>query len=188
MTYIIAQGFGILGMVANFLSFQQKKQRGAITFQFFAALLFAINFLMLEKYIGALLNVIGVIRAIVFVNRDKLRADHLAWLIFFVLAFGSAYPLVFTVFDKEKEFNVLNAIIEILPVIAMILSTISFRMTRARDIRRFGLFSSPMWLTYNIFCFSIGAIISEILNLISIIIGIIKFDLKREQKNEITEP
>ena len=186
MTYIIAQGFGILGMVANFLSFQQKKQRGAITFQFFAALLFAINFLMLEAYVGALLNVIGVIRAIVFVNRDKLKADHPAWLIFFVLAFGSAYPLVFTVFNKE--FNALNAIIEILPVIAMILSTISFRMTRARDIRRFGLFSSPMWLTYNIFCFSIGAIISEILNLISIIIGIFRFDLKRKHKNEITEP
>lgn len=182
---IIAQIIGIFGMVANFLSFQQKKQKGAIAFQFFAALLFAINFLMLGAYMGALLNVIGVIRAFVFVNREKLKADHPVWLIVFILAFASTYPLVFTVFGKVPSAK--NLIIEILPVIAMILSTVSFRLTRAKDIRRFGLFSSPMWLIYNIFCFSIGAIISEILNLISIIIGIVRFDLKKEQSDENTK-
>ena len=179
---IIAQGVGILGMIANFLSFQQKKQKGVVAFQFFAALLFAVNFLLLKAYIGALLNVIGVIRAIVFVNREKLKADRVGWLIFFVVAFSSTYPLVFTVFNKEPTLK--NFIIELLPVVAMILSTISFRLTKAKDIRRYGLFSSPMWLIYNCFCFSIGAIISEILNLISIIIGIIRFDLNKEQNSE----
>ncbi len=176
---IIAQTVGIFGMIANFLSFQQKKQKGVVTFQFFAALLFAVNFLMLGAYIGALLNVIGVIRAVVFINREKLKAEHPLWLIFFILAFSSAYPLVFTVFGKEP--NLKNFIIELLPVIAMILSTISFRLTKAKDIRRFGLFSSPMWLIYNVFCFSIGAIVSEILNLISIVVGIIRFDLKKNK-------
>lgn len=179
---IIAQSIGILGTIANFLSFQQKKQKMVVLFQFFAALFFAVNFLMLGAYVGALLNVIGVIRAIVFVNREKLKAEHPLWLAFFIIAFASAYPLVFTVFNKEP--TVLNFIIEILPVVAMILSTISFRLTKAKDIRRFGLFSSPMWLIYNCFCFSIGAIISEILNLISIIVGIIRFDIKKEQKGE----
>ncbi len=176
---IVAQIIGIFGMIANFLSFQQKKQKGAIAFQFFAALLFAINFFMLKAYIGAILNVIGVLRAIVFVNREKLKATHPVWLIVFVLAFASCYPLTFLAFGTKPTLQ--NLIIEILPVIAMILSTISFRLTRARDIRRFGLFSSPMWLIYNIFCFSIGAIISEILNLISIIIGIIRFDRKNSK-------
>ena len=85
-------------------------------------------------------------------------------------------------FGKEPILK--NFIIELLPVVAMILATISYRFTRARDIRRFGVFSSPMWLIYNCFCFSIGAILSEILNLISIIIGIIRFDLKKEQDSE----
>lgn len=175
---IIAQSVGILGMIANFLSFQQKAQRKVVAFQFFSALLFGINYLMLKAYMGALLNIIGVIRAIVFINREKLKADHIGWLVFFILAFSSTYPLVFTVFKKEP--TPINLIIELLPVIAMILATISYRYTKAKDIRRFGVFSSPMWLIYNIFCFSIGAIISEILNLISIVIGIIRFDLKKE--------
>ncbi len=182
---IIAQGVGILGMIANFLSFQQKEQKRVVAFQFFSALLFGINYLMLGAYMGALLNAIGVIRAIVFVNREKLKAEHPAWLIFFILAFSSSYPLVFTVFGKEPILK--NFIIELLPVIAMILATISYRFTKAKDIRRFGLFSSPMWLTYNIFCFSIGAILSEILNLISIIVGIIRFDLKKKQNTEKTD-
>ena len=179
---IIGQIVGIFGMIANFLSFQQKKQKGVVAFQFFAALLFAVNFLLIKAYIGAILNLIGVIRAAVFVNREKLNAEDPAWLIFFALAFLSTYPLVFTVFGTKL--TVKNIIVELLPVMAMIISTISFRLTRSKDIRRFGLFSSPMWLIYNIFWFSIGAIISEILNLISIIIGIIRFDLKKEQSDE----
>jgi hypothetical protein len=179
---IIAQGVGILGMIANFLSFQQKEQKRVVAFQFFSAALFGINYLMLGAYMGALLNIIGVIRAIVFINREKLKAEHPAWLVFFIIAFVGTYPLVFTVFGKEPILK--NFIIELLPVIAMILATISYRFTRAKDIRRFGVFSSPMWLIYNCFCFSIGAILSEILNLISIIIGIIRFDLKKEQESE----
>lgn len=181
MIKIIAQSIGILGLVANFLSFQQKKQRMAIIFQFFAALLFAINFLLIGAYIGALLNAIGVLRALVFANKEKLKATHPVWLIVFIIAFSSTYPLVFTVFQREPSAQ--NLIIEALPVIAMILSTISFRFEKAKYIRRFGLFSSPMWLVYNIVCFSIGAIISEILNLISIIVGIIRHDLKKENNN-----
>jgi hypothetical protein len=112
----------------------------------------------------------------------QLPAVAVVGLIFFIIAFVITYPLVFTVFGKEPILK--NFIIELLPVIAMILATISYRFTRAKDIRRFGVFSSPMWLIYNCFCFSIGAILSEILNLISIIIGIIRFDLKKEQESE----
>ena len=153
-----------------------------VLFQLFAALFFSINFLMIKAYTGALLNFIGIIRALVFVNREKLKADHPFWLVFFIVAFGSMYPLSFIAFDVKPILG--NLIIEILPVIAMILSTISFRLTKAKDIRRFGLFSSPMWLIYNIYWIAIGAIISEILNLMSIIIGIIRFDLKKRQNGE----
>ena len=181
---IIAQVVGIFGMIANFVSFQQKKQKTAILCQFFSAFLFGINYLLLGAYIGAILNVVGVIRAGVFVNREKLNAEHPVWLIVFILAFASGYLLTFLAFGTKPTLQ--NLIIEILPVIAMILSTVSYRLNRAKDIRRFGLFCSPLWLVYNIFCFSIGAIISEVLNLISIIIGIIRIDLKGKQDKDNT--
>ena len=70
---------------------------------------------------------------------------------------------------------------ELLPVIAMIASTISFRYSDAKTVRQYGLISSPLWLIYNIISFSVGAIICEILNLFSIVIGIFRHDLPRRR-------
>ena len=58
----------------------------------------------------------------------------------------------------------------------MIATTISFRLTDAKSIRRYGLISSPSWLVYNIVNFAIGAIICEVLSLCSIVIGMIRLD------------
>ena len=104
------------------------------------------------------------------------------WLVFFIVAFAASYPLTFLAFGKEPTLQ--NFIIELLPVLAMIIITVSLRLGSAKAVRFLGLFSSPMWLIYNVFSGSIGAIASEILNLISMIIGIIRLDIKRGKKDD----
>lgn len=173
-----AQIISIVGMIFNFLSFQQKTHKGVVSCQLLAASTFCVSYFMLGAAAGGILNAVGAIRAIVFMFKDKLKANHIGWLIFFCVAFASSYPLSFLVFSKEPTLK--NLIVELLPVVAMIIATISFRIGSAKAIRKFGLFSSPMWLIYNIFCLSIGAIASEILNLISMVVGIIRFDIKRK--------
>ena len=173
---LIAQAVGIVAMSFNILSFQQKTHKRVITFQLFGSLLFALNFFMLDAAVGAILNLVGAMRAIVFMNREKFRANHIGWLIFFTALYLSSYVLTFTVFGKEM--TAFNAIIELLPVAAMTATTVSFRLQNARAIRLFGLFSSPSWLIYNIVNFAIGAIICEVLSLCSIVLGLIRYDLK----------
>ena len=75
-----------------------------------------------------------------------------------------------------------NFIIEFMPVIAMISLHLSFRYTDTKMIRRFGLVSGPTWLIYNVVNFSIGAIICESLNIVSILIGMVRNDFKRKEK------
>lgn len=174
---IAAQIFGIIGMIFNLLVFQQKTHRGVTLCQFFAAAAFAANYLMLGAFVGGILNLVGVLRAVVFYFKEHTRANSVFWLVIFILAFASSYPMTFLVFGTKP--TVSNLIIEVLPVVAMIIITVSLRLGSAKAVRFLGLFSSPMWLTYNIFSGSIGAIASEILNLISMIIGIIRFDIKR---------
>ena len=176
---IVAQAFGIVGMLFNILVFQQKKQENVLICQFFAAATFAVNYFMLGAMVGGMLNVIGAVRSVVFYFKDKTHANSIAWLIIFVLAFASSYPLTFFAFGTDM--NTKNFIIELLPVIAMIVATISLRVGVARAVRFFCLFTSPMWLVYNCFSGSYGAIASEILNLISIITGIIRLDIKRDK-------
>lgn len=177
---IVAQGFGIIGMIFNLLVFQQKTHKGVTLCQFFAAAAFAVNYLMLGAFVGGILNVVGGVRAAVFYFKDKTHANSVVWLIIFILAFAASYPLTFLAFGTKP--TVSNLIIEVLPVVAMIIITVSLRVGSAKAVRFMGLFSSPMWLTYNIFSGSIGAIASEILNLISMIVGIIRFDIKKKSK------
>ena len=180
---IVAQIFGIIGMIFNLLVFQQKTHRGVTMCQFFAAATFAVNYLMLGAFVGGILNLVGTLRAAVFYFKEKTHANHIAWLIIFILAFASSYPLTFFVFGTEKILK--NFIIEILPVVAMIIITVSLRLGSAKAVRFLGLFSSPMWLVYNIFSGSVGAIASEILNLISMVVGIIRLDIKRNKKSNL---
>lgn len=174
---MLAQGIGIVAMAMNCLSFQQKNRRTVLLFQLVGASLFAINFFLLGALSGALLNALGVTRVLVFINKEKLNARHPAWLIGYSALYILSYVLVFTVFGKEP--TAANFIVEALPVIAMVATTISHRYDDARAIRRFGLVSSPLWLTYNIVCFSVGAIICETISILSIIIGILRFDRKK---------
>ncbi|MBQ7906877.1 MAG: YgjV family protein [Clostridia bacterium] len=187
VTEIIAQVFGVLGMICNIIVFQQKTQKNVLIWQFFAATTFALNYFLLGAMVGGMLNTVGAIRSVVFFFKDKTKANHLAWLIVFICAFVASYPLSFFVFGKEQ--TPLNFVIEVLPVVAMIIATISLRLGSAKAVRSLGLISSPLWLTYNCFSGSFGAIASEILNLISIIVGIIRLDIKKKQptKEQNTE-
>ena len=185
MIEIIAQIVGGVGMVLNLIVFQQKTHKGVLMCQFFAALVFAVSFFMLGGYCGAILNLVGAARSGIFYFKDKTHANSVVWFVIFILAFAASYPLTFFVFNTKM--TVTNLIIEALPVIAMIIITISLRIGSAKAVRFMGLFSSPMWLIYNIFTVAITAIASEILNLISMVVGIIRFDIKHKQKTEVME-
>lgn len=175
---LIAQGFGIIGMICNIVVFQQKSHKGVLKWQFFAALFFALNYLLLGAIVGGMLNIVGALRAVVFYYKEKTKANGRDWLVIFILAFFISYPLSFVAFGTPMTLK--SFIIEILPVAAMIIATVSLRLGSAKAVRTLGLFSSPMWLCYNFFSGSIGAVASEILNLISIIVGIIRLDRRKK--------
>ena len=96
-------------------------------------------------------------------------------------SFVAVYILSFTVFGTEPILK--NFIVEALPVIGMGAATVSFNMKNGTAIRILGItLSSPSWLIYNIFVFSIGAILCEAFSIVSIAIGIVRHDIKRKEK------
>ena len=130
---MFAQGVGIVAMGFNIFSYQQKTRQRAISFQFFGSLLFALNFFLLGATVGAILNLVGTVRAMVYLNKDKLRAQRLPWLLGFVAVYLTSYLLTFTVFGKEP--TALNLIVEFLPVVGMTATTASFRWKNSRCCR-----------------------------------------------------
>lgn len=175
---IVAQAIGIVAMIFNILMFQNKTGKGAIAFQLIGASLFTFSYFMLGATVGALMNIIAVVRNLVFLFRERLRADHPLWLAAFIAMYLGAYVLTFTVFGKE--WTLASGVLEFLPVVAMTVATVSYRHTDAAVIRRYGLVVSPTWLVYNAANVAIGAIVCESLSVASIVIGMLRLD--REAK------
>ena len=182
---VIAQAIGIVGMIITLISYQQKKQMNLIICQMLGGGMFIFNFLLLGIvdgvfYIGTVLNVLGVFRCIVFANKKLFRSDNPIWLAVFTALYFGAYAMSFTVFGNEV--NVRNLTVELLPVLAMVAGTFAVYMKEARNARQLSLISSPLWLSYDAFAGSLGGIIGESLNLCSIVIGMLRHDIKKREK------
>lgn len=171
---IAAQIIGILAMIFNVLSYQQKQQKRVIAFQLIGSTLFTVHFFMLKAYMGGLLNAVGIVRAIVFLKKDFFKSENVFWLIGFEVVYALSYLITFTWLGTE--FTLAGAVTELLPLVGMTATTVAFRSKSAKTTRFLGLISSPSWLVYNIISHSIGAICCEVFSLISIFIGIFRLD------------
>lgn len=173
---LAVQAIGILGMVFCGLSFQQKKQRSIILFQMVGAVFFSAHYFLLGAVVGGMLNVVAILRALVYSNPERTHAKSYWWVALFTVGYLASYLLSFTVFGKAPTLP--NLMVELLPVIAMVIATVSFRLA-ARYVRLLGLLASPLWLAYNLIGFSVGGILCESMNLVSILIGICRLDVKK---------
>ncbi|MBO5305441.1 MAG: YgjV family protein [Clostridia bacterium] len=180
MYTFLAQLLGIFGLGCNVISYQQKKKVTLILCQLFGGLFFSIHFFMLGDYIGAMLNAIALVRAIIFAKVIKTRSSERIWMWIFLLLCTATYPLTFTVFGVEA--SPFTLVLKILPVIAMCVGTVSFTMENAGKVRFLSLFNSPLWLINNIVEVSWGGILCETLSLVSIVLGIVRHDIKRNNK------
>lgn len=180
MDFII-QAIGMIGTVMNVLSFQQKSKNALVIFQLVGVTAFAIHYAMLGAWVGCLLNFLGIIRGLAFMLVRRSKKTYITiFSILSVLILGS-YAATFAIFGVEPSAK--NLILEGLPIIAMFITTYSFTMTSAGNIRKMTLFSSPLWMIYNILHVSIGGIICEIISFSSIILGIIRLDRKKSDED-----
>ena len=180
-----AQIVGIIAAALNISSFQCKTKNKIIFIQLFGGALFMVNFVLLGAITGAIMNGLAIVRALLFLYKDKLKLNDKILVGSLITAFVISYILAFTVLGVEPTAK--NFILEALPIIGMSAATISFNMKNAARVRLLGItLSSPSWLIYNVYYFSIGAILCEAISIVSIAIGMIRHDIKRKPKEENT--
>ena len=176
------QAIGIVAMATNITAFQFKNKRTLLLCICVGSALFSVNMFMLGAITGGIMNMLGVARSLVYVNKEKLPIS-VKWVnAMFILAYLISYVLSFTVFGTEPILR--NFILELLPIIAMSAMTFAFAGNNSKIIRLSGFISSPCWLVYNIFNNALGGIICEIFILASVISALIRIDIlgKKEDK------
>lgn len=181
MEYLI-QGISIAGMACHISSFQIKKNSLLFFMQTLGSLLFLIHYILLGASTGAIMNLIGVIRGIVFLQGEKLRKP---WVLVSLLvltvaavfatwngSFENMYP-----FDMTLWYN-------IFPLIAMIASTVAMHLNNGKIIRLTQLCAaSPGWITYNIIVRSLGGTLCEAFIMTSTIISFIRYGIDGFEKS-----
>lgn len=158
---IIAQTIGIVAMAVAIASFQFKKNRHFFLVQGVSSTLFFIHFLFMGEAAGAFMNLLGLARSICLnVKPLRNRVCEALLLVGFTVAAILTYENWLT----------------ILILVAQLAGTVVFWRNNAKHIRIYQLtVGSPFWLIHNIINFSIGGIITEVFNLISTVISMLRF-------------
>lgn len=165
----IAQIFGIMGAVFLMLSFQMKKSNQFFISQALGSGLFLINYVMLGAYTGVLISIMSVTRTILIPICKRKQA-----LIIFPLLL--IIPVIITFF-------IYTGIESVCMIVAYVAFTLSMITKSSKIIRLTQFFcASPLQLTHNLMVNSIGGVICEIFNILSVIVSAIRLGLNEFEK------
>lgn len=160
---------GFVGLATSILAFQFKKHRGIVLCKMSSELIFALQYVLLGAWTAAVLDGISVIRNTLytaFVKRGRSTAP-------IIIGFG-----LFVVITGVVTFD---GWLSLLPIAAKLLTTISYGMKNEKLLRFITLPSCIMWSIYNLQVGSLGGALGDAMTLISLLIGIYKFDIKKEK-------
>lgn len=161
------QLIGYVGTACALISYQCKKNRSYFLLQMGCSIAFTLQFLLLNAWVGMLLNVFGTLRGIFLSLGDKCK--HTAYLVLLEACFlGSclAAPLFFG--EKWWMAGIM--------LIAQGVGTLAMWTRNGKTIRIAQVsVVSPIWIVHNVYYFSIGGIICETFNICSVIISFIRF-------------
>ena len=181
--YIVAQLIGFVAMFFSLISFQAKSRGGIIALQILSNSILVVQYFLLgystgEMYYSAVVaNFIGLFRNAIYSMRGKWRISRSR----IVPAVAIVLFIVSGVFTYKTPFD-------ILPIFSMCVSSVAFFMREERLIRYLSVLVILPWVIYSIYAGNIASIISDSLNLISVIIAILRFDIiRRVPKNDVFE-
>ena len=190
---LIIQGIGFLGVFCTIISVQFNTHYKIIIFKTLSELFFAIQMLLLGSYTGVVVEIIGIIRNIVFTYAILNKKSVKPWIITFVLItliLGTTTTILSfnltlnTIIEKFTNYTlsiVLVCIVTILPMIAKTLSCISYAMKDPHKLRMLNLPSNVCWIVHDSIMFSIAGILCNVFNIVSITIAEMRYKkIKKE--------
>ena len=168
MDFLI-QLIGFAGLATSIAAFQFKKHRSIVLCKMASELIFALQYILLGAWTAAVLDGISVIRNTLYTN--------------FVKRGRSTTPIVvgFCLFVVATGIVTFDGWLSLLPIAAKLLTTVSYGMKKEKLLRFITLPSCIMWTIYNLQVGSLGGALGDTLTLISLLIGIYKYDIKKEK-------
>ena len=171
---IIAQILSILSCAGIILAFQLKNNRHLFLVQTIAAFGFGISYLLLGAINGFLINIACFTNTAILLNKKLKKKPILVALCASFLVISTISALTYN--GDWNTLKIIETVFSYLIAIVQIIYTIATWQDDGEKIRKVRLFFvTPAWLGYNIVVFSIGGIVCEAFNVISIIVSFIRY-------------
>jgi len=168
---LLAQFFGLLALCSIVTAMQIKDKNRSLVAIGLANLFFAINFLLLEAYSGSVVCFLAVIQAIVFYTYNKKGKEIPKYIVaLFVIAI-----LIAGVYSYSNIYS-------IFPLIASMLNIFGMYTKNMKVFRIINLVISMSWIIYDIVSGAYTSLLSHLISLTSVIIAIIRYDIKKANK------
>lgn len=185
--YVLFNFIGGVGVVVKIIGLQFRSRSTRIIFNTIQALCWMFYFMLNGNATAGVTGIIGFVQMMVFLQREKHKwADSYFWLFFFLaIKIGIA---VWSLWDGIS-------ITEIFPILASPFTLIAYFVINAKVFRTLMFFSSLFWFINSVigtFVVLTGnnlwmAFICDALSLSSIIIAIIRLDVKGNRKHKLAK-
>jgi hypothetical protein len=175
---LMIQAIGIIGLIFVVISFQNNKRFLILILLGTSQIFYAIHYGLLGARTAFAMNLVGMTRTFLFTQKGKKKwIDNNILMYVFIGLFWIAGALSWVGW------------VSLLAVLAMTIETIGLWMKNPTKIRFSMLSLRPLWLSYNIIYRSFAGMTADLFVLISLITGIIRFDiipLIRRKRNSNT--
>ena len=168
---IIAQIIGFIAMAIIVASFQQKTRKGILLYQLTAEVFWVLHYGMIGAYTGMALNILGVIRCYVYASREtKKWADK------------EYIPAIFFILSVATGIVSWKNAASLLPMAAVCITSFVLWSKKANIVRIYSYPGCVCWLIFNFISGSYAGVMTELFNLTSITVGILRLDIGKNKK------
>lgn len=175
---IISQAVGLVAMVIMVFSFQFRENKRVLFWQAVSGAVFVVHFALQGAWGGVAMNVIGTVRSVVLIQPRRQRSYKVLfalWSAFLLCGLG----VYFSGMEGGRLF---------LPVAAQMSGTYGM-WSGTPAVLRIAMICgcSPLWITYNFLCHSLGGVLCETFNITSIIVYFTRMALARRREKKAAE-
>lgn len=170
---ILAQILGALGSLSMMLSSWQKSRSRIFFFLLFDNIFYFLQYIVLQAYSGAIVNIVGLFRIYVLSKKGKNKF------------YSTNYPLYIVIFMYIiVNFFTYNGVASLFPAIASIIYIIVLWQDNPKKIRLGSAFMLFMWCMYNLIVKAYVGALTEFVLFLSSIFAIFKIDILKS-KNKL---
>ncbi len=178
-TYIFSQVFFLINYILLMTTYQIKNRKVIVFFNLCGCISMMLAYILLKAYAGLAMVFVSIARNIIFMIDEKIngkndittKKDFIIMAVLIIACMLCAIPTYESIWSLAA-------------IIATISYTISATQKNIKVYRWMGIISGLSWIVYNLYIKSIIGVIFEVVLLVAVVVGLVRYYKGEKAKAE----